>query len=81
MRSTHQRFNANASVLDNGSLVVVDRAYGAAPVGVLTYTTEGYMSANIMATEPEFRPPGLTFPFQDNQSDADWALVGKQYVE
>lgn len=60
--------------------MVADRAYGAAPVGVLTYTPEGYMSANIMATEPEFRPAGLTFPFQDNQSDADWALVGKQYV-
>lgn len=35
------------------------------------------MSATIAATEPQFRPESLTFPFQANQSDEDWALVGK----
>lgn len=35
------------------------------------------MSATIAATEPQFRPESLTFPYQANQSDEDWALVGK----
>lgn len=38
------------------------------------------MSATITATEPEFRPANLSFPFLDSQSDADWALVGKHGV-
>lgn len=44
------------------------------------YTPEGYMSATITATEPEWRPLDLTFPAQPNQTDAAWAAVGKQYV-
>lgn len=64
--------------MHNGTEIIGDRAYGKAPIGILTYTTEGWMSANIVATEPEYRPEGLTFPYQDNQTDADWALVGKQ---
>lgn len=46
----------------------------------MTYSESGYMSATITATEPEFRPEGLTFPFLDSQSDADWALVGKHGI-
>lgn len=38
------------------------------------------MSATITATEPEFRPDNLTFPFLPNQTDADWALVGKHSI-
>lgn len=38
------------------------------------------MSATIVATEPEFRPLNLTFPFQPTDSDADWALVGKHSI-
>lgn len=38
------------------------------------------MSATISATEPELRPQHLTFPFTEDQSDADWALVGKHGV-
>jgi len=38
------------------------------------------MSATITATEPEFRPGNLTFPFLPEQSDADWALVGKHSI-
>lgn len=49
-------------------------------MGHLTYTPEGYMSATITATEPEWRPLDLTFPAQPNQTDAAWAAVGKQYV-
>lgn len=39
------------------------------------------MSATITATEPEWRPLDLTFPAQPNQTDAEWAAVGKQYVD
>ncbi|KAF1926251.1 uncharacterized protein M421DRAFT_68117 [Didymella exigua CBS 183.55] len=63
-----------SSTLNN--VPVPDAAYGTAPVGLLTYSRSGYMSATITATEPAFRP-NLTFPFQDSDSDADWALVGK----
>lgn len=34
------------------------------------------MSATITATEPEFRP-ALTFPYKENDTDADWAAVGR----
>jgi hypothetical protein len=34
------------------------------------------MSATITATEPEFRP-NLTFPYQPNDTDSDWATVGR----
>lgn len=37
------------------------------------------MSATITATEPHLRP-NLTFPFQESDSDADWALVGKHSI-
>lgn len=37
------------------------------------------MSATITATEPELRP-NLTFPFQENDKDSDWALVGKHGI-
>lgn len=63
----------------NGELIP-DAAYGAAPVGIITYSKSGYMSATISATEPELRPQGLTFPFTPDQSDADWALVGKHSI-
>ena len=67
------------SITQNGT-ALLDEAYGAAPVGHLTYTPEGYMSATITATEPEWRPLDLTFPAQPNQTDAAWAAVGKQSV-
>jgi hypothetical protein len=67
------------SITQNGT-ALLDEAYGAAPVGHLTYTPEGYMSATITATEPEWRPLDLTFPAQPNQTDAAWAAVGKQQV-
>lgn len=38
------------------------------------------MSATITSTDPEDRPGNLTFPYQDSQSDADWALVGKHSI-
>lgn len=44
------------------------------------YTKTGFMSATISATEAEFRPMNLTFPFTDDQSDHDWALAGKHSI-
>jgi hypothetical protein len=35
------------------------------------------MSANIMATEAQYRPPGLDFKPKPGDNDADWALVAK----
>lgn len=61
------------------NLPVPDRAYGQNPVGMLIYTANGFMSATITATEPELRP-NLTFPYNLNDTDADWALVGKHGV-
>lgn len=37
------------------------------------------MSATITATEPAFRP-NLTFPYQPNDTDADWAAVGRHSI-
>jgi hypothetical protein len=65
------------STLNN--IPIPDAAYGIAPVGILTYSRTGYMSATITATEPAFRP-NLTFPFQPTDADADWALVGKHSI-
>ncbi|KFA69774.1 hypothetical protein S40285_10362 [Stachybotrys chlorohalonatus IBT 40285] len=59
---------------------IPDAAYGEAPVGIITYSRSGYMSATIAATEAELRPQNLTFPFTEDQSDADWALVGKHTI-
>ncbi|KAH7390964.1 Lipocalin-like domain-containing protein [Phaeosphaeria sp. MPI-PUGE-AT-0046c] len=58
---------------------IPDEAYGSAPVGLLIYTATGFMSATITATEPEYRP-NLTFPFQPNDTDADWAAVGRHSI-
>lgn len=59
---------------------VPDRAYGKAPVGIITYSTSGYMSATITATESELRPENLTFPYNENDPDSEWALVGKHSI-
>ncbi|KAG9205514.1 hypothetical protein G6514_008156 [Epicoccum nigrum] len=67
-----------SSTLNN--LPIPDLAYGDHPVGLLTYTPTGYMSATITASEPSLRPSNLTFPFQPTDSDADWALVGKHSI-
>jgi hypothetical protein len=38
------------------------------------------MSATLTATEIEWRPLDLTFPYEANQSDAECALVGKHSI-
>ncbi|KAL0944745.1 uncharacterized protein CTRU02_202632 [Colletotrichum truncatum] len=60
----------NTSATNNG-VPVPDRVYGDNPVGILTYSKSGYMSATITSTDAEDRPEGLTFPFEDGQSDTD----------
>lgn len=50
---------------------VPDAVYGSAPVGILTYSKSGFMSATITSTDLEDRPANLTFPYRDGQSDAD----------
>jgi hypothetical protein len=74
--SEHYALNILSAL--NG-LPIPDAAYGNAPIGILIYTASGWMSATITATEPEFRP-NLTFPFQPNDTDADWAAVGRHSI-
>ncbi|EMF16921.1 uncharacterized protein SEPMUDRAFT_137655 [Sphaerulina musiva SO2202] len=66
----------NTSSTLNG-VPVPDRAYGENPIGLLTYTSSGFMSATIAATEEELRPANLTFPYNESDPVEDWALVGK----
>ncbi|KAL6705934.1 hypothetical protein ACN47E_006213 [Coniothyrium glycines] len=68
----------NTSSTLNG-VSIPDEPYGEHPVGILIYTASGFMSATITATESNLRP-NLTFPFQANDTDADWALVGKHSI-
>ncbi len=35
------------------------------------------MAANMAATEPEWRPTNINWAPKDNDSDTDWAMVGK----
>ncbi|KAL1641743.1 hypothetical protein SLS61_009976 [Didymella pomorum] len=76
LAGTYKLVNTS-STLNN--VPIPDAAYGEAPVGILTYSRTGYMSATITATEPAFRP-NLTFPFQPTDLDSDWALVGKHSI-
>jgi hypothetical protein len=64
----------------HNGIPIPDLAYGSAPTGILIYTSTGWMSATITATEPSLRPSNLTFPFLPNDTDADWALVGKHSI-
>lgn len=56
---------------------VTDPALGDNPVGVLMYSPEGFMSANLNANDTAERPASLAFPFAPNDSVSDWALVGE----
>ncbi|CAL3968303.1 unnamed protein product [Diplocarpon coronariae] len=58
---------------------IPDAVYGEAPVGQLIYTASGFMSATITASEPEFRP-AVSFPYKANETDADWATVGRHSI-
>ncbi|KAF2128221.1 hypothetical protein P153DRAFT_387176 [Dothidotthia symphoricarpi CBS 119687] len=68
----------NTSSTLNG-ISIPDEPYGAHPVGILTYSASGYVSATITATEPEYRP-ALTFPYQPDDTDHDWAQIGKHSI-
>ncbi|KXH64274.1 hypothetical protein CSAL01_06799 [Colletotrichum salicis] len=77
LAGTYQLLNTSAT---RDGVAVPDRTYGSNPVGILSYSKSGFMSATITSTDPEDRPANLTFPFEDSQSDADWALVGKHSI-
>ncbi|KAF2738854.1 hypothetical protein EJ04DRAFT_560503 [Polyplosphaeria fusca] len=64
-------------VEQNGTSNKLGRGTSRYPIGLLTYTPTNYMSANIMASEPEFRPSWLQYPNELSDSDTDWAQVGK----
>ncbi|XP_014558355.1 hypothetical protein COCVIDRAFT_94755 [Bipolaris victoriae FI3] len=76
LAGTYALVNTSSTLNDEP---IPDATYGAAPVGNLIYTASGFMSATITATEKEFRPL-VSFPFRANESDADWALVGKHSI-
>lgn len=44
---------------------------------MISYTPMGFMSAVLTATDPSLRPEELTLPAHDNQTDAEWAEVGR----
>ncbi|KAI5369445.1 Putative Lipocalin-like domain-containing protein [Septoria linicola] len=74
LAGTYALINTTSTL--NG-VAVPDRAYGKSPVGLLTYTKSGFMSATITATEADFRPSNLTFPYNETDPTEDWALVGQ----
>lgn len=66
----------NITRTQNG-MMIQDSTYGENPAGVITYTQTGFMSAVLQTTDPSLRPLDLTLPAEDNQTDAEWAEVGR----
>ncbi|KAF1954283.1 hypothetical protein CC80DRAFT_493803 [Byssothecium circinans] len=62
----------------NGTPIIEKPVIGVAPVGLITYSSEGYMSANLASTDPEDRPLSLRYPAREGDSDVEWAIVGKK---
>jgi hypothetical protein len=60
----------------NGT-VLPNNHWGLNPVGLITYTRYGYMSANLVTTEGANRSLSINWPPRDGDPDADWALAGK----
>ncbi|KAI1655625.1 Lipocalin-like domain-containing protein [Daldinia decipiens] len=66
------------SYFDNGTVSHdPDPALGQFPVGMLTYNTAGWMSANFVSSKPEDRPEDIDTGAPDVGTDAEWALIGK----
>ncbi|KAK7751969.1 hypothetical protein SLS62_006112 [Diatrype stigma] len=66
----------NITQLQNGT-PIPDTTTGRHPNGMIVYSTGGYVSVLIHATEPEWRPTNLTVLDRGSQFDAQWALVGQ----
>ncbi|KAK2054628.1 hypothetical protein LY76DRAFT_551834 [Colletotrichum caudatum] len=77
LAGTYQLLNTSAT---RDGVPVEDRTYGSNPVGILSYSKSGYMSATITSTDPADRPANLTFPYQDGQSEAAWAAIGRHSI-
>lgn len=56
---------------------IADITYGEHPAGVISYTSSGYMSAVLTASDAQLRPSELTLPAQESQTTEHWAEVGK----
>ncbi|CAE7219250.1 hypothetical protein CFE70_010257 [Pyrenophora teres f. teres 0-1] len=76
LAGTYSLLNTS-STLNN--VPVRESTYGEHPVGLLIYTAAGFMSATITATEAAFRP-NVSFPFKENETDAEWAKTGKHSI-
>ncbi|RMZ67445.1 Lipocalin-like domain-containing protein [Pyrenophora seminiperda CCB06] len=76
LAGTYSLLNTS-STLNN--VPIPESTYGQHPVGLLIYTAAGFMSATITATEPALRP-SVSFPYKANETDAEWALVGKHSI-
>lgn len=66
----------NNTRTDNG-VQIYDTTYGDKPAGTIMYTSSGFMCAVLTATNATLRPQDLTLPAEDNQTDAEWAAVGR----
>ena len=48
--------------------------------GIITYTTRGYVSVIMTSGNSTLRPPHLLWPPRANDSDTDWALIGRSIM-
>jgi hypothetical protein len=71
--NTHPRYINSTQQPEDDNL-------GVKPIGLINYLPNGFMSANLGNSRPEYRPTDLTWPYKANQSDTDWAKVGKHIV-
>ncbi|KAI1376550.1 Lipocalin-like domain-containing protein [Hypoxylon crocopeplum] len=69
------------SFYDNGTISdKEDPTLGRNPVGMLTYDSAGYMSANFMSSRTDDRPADIDTAKPEYGSDAEWALIGKHIL-
>lgn len=58
--------------------VTAPNAWGDAPTGLLAYSPNGFVSVNMAATEPEYRPQNISWPPSNTtEDDADWAVAAQ----
>lgn len=58
--------------------VTAPNAWGDAPTGLLVYHPNGFVSANMAATEPGYRPQTISWPPPNTtDDDADWAIAAQ----
>ncbi|KAK4449086.1 Lipocalin-like domain-containing protein [Podospora aff. communis PSN243] len=77
LAGTYSLVNISSFNLTSGERI--HSTLGDQPLGLLTYTRVGQMSANMASTDPAVRPQAPTWPPKDNASDPlpEWILVGR----